>query len=433
MDILKDPAEAHKLLQLAYSGLVGLLWCHALEEVRDEDIQQRPLDITRAVLETAGHFFITLPAHLPDSWRALLQESNAHCWQLPGPHGTRHAVSSLQEIVAQLQGTRISPQAAADLATLVVSPGASVSVPWQDFGQRCSGPFKPRRPAVCDGAGLNSAADQSVPQGNTKLQALSEQWIQYLASENLLLHLVEHIHEGRDAHPFTEEQQQRITSIAHEALHPGCSSEECTHISQGQPFRLALLRLFAKATGDPDTGLYAMLEEGVSTGIFEPIPSSMQWVQQQHPIDDADLDGMHLLHCQGNWTQAEKNPQLLDELVAKEIEQGWVKPFEGTLADAEARWPQRTAVGKLNIVMAEGRDPRLVLDSSICNTNVKSKIPEKLAMPSGLDVARTFQHEDPHGSFVAVSLDFKAVHKGIKLRTEDQGCMLLKATSSTTT
>ncbi|CAE7709675.1 unnamed protein product, partial [Symbiodinium necroappetens] len=311
MDILKDPAEAHKLLQLAYSGLVGLLWCDALEEIQDEDIQQHLLDITKAVLETAGHFFVTLPAHLPDSWRALLQESNAHCWQLPGPRGIRHAVSSLQEI-SQMQGTKISPQAAADLAALVVSPGASASVPWQDFGQHCSGPFKHRRPAVCDGAGLNSAADKSVPQGNTKLQTLSEQWIQYLPSENLLLHLVEHIHEGRDAHPFTEEQQQRITSIAHEALHPGCQSKECTHISQGQPFRLALLRLFAEATGDPDTGLCAMLEEGVSTGIFEPIPSSMQWVQQQHPIDDADLDGMHLLHCQGNWTQAEKNPQLLD-------------------------------------------------------------------------------------------------------------------------
>ena len=425
LDVLKDAAEAHKLLQLAYSGLVGLLWCDALEDIQDQDIQQRLLHLTRAVTETAGHFFVTLPAQLPEPWLTLLQESNAHCWQLPGPQGIRHAVSSLQEI-SQLQGTKISPEAAADLAALVVSPGASASVPWQDSSQHCSGPFKHRRPAVCDGAGLNSDADKCVPQGNKKLQTISEQWIHYLASENLLLHLVEHIHEGRDAHSLTEEQQQRITSIAHEVLHPGCQSKECTHISEGQPFRLALLRLFAEATGDPDTALCAMLEEGVSTGIFEPIPSSMQWVQQQQPIDDADLDGVHLLHCQGNWTQAEKNPQLLDELVAKEIEQGWVKPFEGTLADAEARWPQRTAVGKLNIVMAEGRDPRLVLDSSVCNANIKSKIPEKLAMPSGQDVARTFQHEDPHGSFVAVSLDFKAAHKGIKLRTEDQGCMLFR-------
>ena len=41
-------------------------------------------------------------------------------------------------------------------------------------------------------------------------------------------------------------------------------------------------------------------------------------------------------------------------------------------------------------------------------------------------MAGAFQHNDPHGAFVAVSLDFKAAHKGIKLRTEDQGCMLFR-------
>ena len=35
-------------------------------------------------------------------------------------------------------------------------------------------------------------------------------------------------------------------------------------------------------------------------------------------------------------------------------------------------------------------------------------------MPSSADVARNFQHDDPHCAFVAVSLDCKAAHKGIK-------------------
>ena len=183
-----------------------------------------------------------------------------------------------------------------------------------------------KRPIVCDGAGMRSSADRSLPATNLPLQHLAQQWLQFLASEDAFLHL--------------------------------------------------------------------------------------------------DLDGIHLLHCQGqgNWTQAEKNPQLLDELV----EQGWVKPFAGTLEQAEKKWPGRTAVGKLNIVTAEGRDPRLVLDSSVCNANAKSKVPEKLVMPSGLDVARTFQHEDPRGAFVGVSLDFKAAHKGMKLQEQDQGCMLFR-------
>ena len=258
------------------------------------------------------------------------------------------------------------------------------------------------------------------------VQHLAQQWLQYLASEDAFLHLVEHIHEGRDAHPFSHKQQAQLTDVAHKALHPNCSSEACKQVAQGQPFRLGLLQLFATATQDPDSSLCGMLENGVSTGIFEPIESSMQWVQQAQHIEDPDLDGIHLLHCQGNWTQAEKNPQLLDELVANEVKQGWVKPFAGTLEQAEKKWPGRTAVGKLNIVTAEGRDPRLVLDSSICNANAKSKVPEKLVMPSGLDVARTFQHEDPHGAFVGVSLDFKAAHKGIKLQEQDQGCMLFR-------
>ena len=425
VDILRDDAEAHKLLQLAYSGIVGLFWGGELDRIADDNISLRVLSFAKAIAETAGHFLVVLPAILPQHWLAFLQETNAHCWQLPGPHGTRHAVSSLQEL-AQLQGTSITTTSVVDLAALVVSEGSKSSVPWQDFQKHCPATFQRRRPAVCDGAGLNSSADKSVAAGNTSLSDVAQQWLQYLASQDLFLHLVEHLHEGRDAHPFTDEQQARITDIAHEALHPNCKKQECTHISQGQPFRLQLLQLFATATQDPDTGLCATLEHGVSTGIFEPIESSVQWVQQQQPIDDEDLDGLHLLHCQGNWTQAEKNPQLLEELVAHEVSQGWVKEFDGTLEDAERRWPQRTAVGKLNIVTAEGRDPRLVLDSSVCNANAKSKVPEKLAMPSGLDVARTFQPNDPHGAFVAVSLDFKAAHKGIKLRTEDQGCMLFR-------
>ena len=89
--------------------------------------------------------------------------------------------------------------------------------------------------------------------------------------------------------------------------------------SPGQPFRLELLHAFASCTQDPDVGLPALLKEGVSTGIFEPIPSSMQWPQRQPHLQDDDLDDMHLLRCAGNWTLAEKNPQLLDGLIGKDL------------------------------------------------------------------------------------------------------------------
>ena len=210
--ILRDDAEAHKLLQLAYSGLIGFLWGGDLHSIEDETIHWRVLSIVKAVVETAGHFLLLMPAQLPKAWHAFLQESNAHCWQLPGPQGIRHAVSSMQEL-AQLQGTTPSPTSIVLLAQLVISPHASTSVPWQDFMQHCSAPFVRKRPVVCDGAGMHSSADKSLPATELPLKHLAQQWLQYLASEDAFLHLVEHIHEGRDAHPFSETQQARLTDM----------------------------------------------------------------------------------------------------------------------------------------------------------------------------------------------------------------------------
>ena len=59
--------------------------------------------------------------------------------------------------------------------------------------------------------------------------------------------------------------------------------------------------------------------------------------------------------------RAERDPALLKALRDKEIAAGHVAALEGGRAAAEECWPQRAAIGKLNIVTAEERDPRLVL------------------------------------------------------------------------
>ena len=157
------------------------------------------------------------------------------------------------------------------------------------------------------------------------------------------------------------------------------------------------------------------------TGIFEPIPSSLLWPQRQPALQDDDLDDLHLLHCAGNWTRAEKNPALLDELIQKEIANGWVKEFPGSLADAQRKWPARTAVGKLNVVLADGKDARLVLDSTACNVNPLCFVPEHVRLPTSADVACTFLHDDAYGQSVGLSLDFKAAHKCVQVRQDEQG------------
>ena len=134
-------------------------------------------------------------------------------------------------------------------------------------------------------------------------------------------------------------------------------------ISDGQPFRLNVLHAFAEHMKDPEIGLPALLQEGVPTGIFDEFPSSNPWQQRPHDLIDDSMDDIQLQHCTGNWTRAERDPALLKSPLQKEIDAGQVVALPGRRPAAEAKWPQRTA----NIVVAEGRDPRLVLDSIICN------------------------------------------------------------------
>ena len=66
---------------------------------------------------------------------------------------------------------------------------------------------------------------------------------------------------------------------------------------------------------------------------MQDIPSSFQWQQRQQTLQEDDLDGLHLLRCQGNWTQAEQNPALLRQLLQKEVDNGWVVPFQGNASE----------------------------------------------------------------------------------------------------
>ena len=159
--------------------------------------------------------------------------------------------------------------------------------------------------------------------------------------------------------------QLEVASIAHSCLRPQCKDPSCLQVTAGQPFRLKLLQAFAARTEDPDHNLHSLLADGVPVRILQDIPSSFQWQQRQTNLRDDNLDGTHLLRCQGNWTKAEQDPTLLKQLLQKEV---------------QGR-PNGTAIGKLNIVSAEGKDPRLVLDSAVCNASPLCKVPERVSLP----------------------------------------------------
>ena len=63
-------------------------------------------------------------------------------------------------------------------------------------------------------------------------------------------------------------------------------------------------------------------------------------------------------------------------------------PFQETAQQPPNTGRKGIAVDKLNIVLAEGRDPRLVLDSTVCNANTLCRIPEHVALPSAHEVMK---------------------------------------------
>ena len=75
---------------------------------------------------------------------------------------------------------------------------------------------------------------------------------------------------------------------------------------------------------------------------------------------------------------------------------------------------------------SDGKDPRLVLDSTICGLNPAVHLPERVALPTSADVQRSFQAEDPPGSLTALSLDFQAAHKCCLVDPAEQGTLLFE-------
>ena len=239
------------------------------------------------------------------------------CAHAPGVHktiaGPKHDHTYVSSLTAEYPGS-LARQLAQLMAPFCSSSGIkrhSIS----DFANLLPEPVVHRRPPVCDGAGLNSTADHSNGRPSSCLQDVATQWLQCAESQSLKQHIIAHLAQSQDSQPLTEQQQLDVAHIAHTCLRPNCKDPACLQISPGQPFRLKLLQAFSSRTKDPDTALTSFLEQGVPAGILQDIPSSMQWQQRDVSLAEEDLDGIHLLHCQGNWTQAENNPVLLAELL----------------------------------------------------------------------------------------------------------------------
>ena len=123
-----------------------------------------------------------------------------------------------------------------------------------------------------------------------------------------------------------------------------------------QKFRLSLLHALAKFSQDPDLDLHAHLSHGVPTGVLDAIPPGHIWPRKPMATT-SEPPPLHLWVRIKLDTGAQEDPDLTLALTEDEIQQGWVEEIFGGMDEAKQRWTV-TAVGKLNVVHADGKKPR---------------------------------------------------------------------------
>lgn len=116
-------------------------------------------------------------------------------------------------------------------------------------------------------------------------------------------------------------------------------------IKEGQPMALDVLQALLQRSNDRDTSLPSHLRAGVRTGVLSEIePSGLFPVEDRSP-KAVDQDLRRFL-C--NWKSAESEPEVVQELLDKEVAEDFVDVWD------EASWPEldalcggNVAVGKL--------------------------------------------------------------------------------------
>jgi len=90
-----------------------------------------------------------------------------------------------------------------------------------------------------------------------------------------------------------------------------------------------------------------------------------------------------LLVWHDSWKSAADHPAIVEDLINEELAAGFIALVPGGVPELQKQF-QRTAVGKLGVVIAEGRSPRLVVDSSISDVTSNTVIPNHMTLLASL-------------------------------------------------
>ena len=111
----------------------------------------------------------------------------------------------------------------------------------------------------------------------------------------------------------------------------------------------------------------------------------------------------------------------MQTLLRKDIDAGHLVHLPGGESAARERWGDRLAAGKFGLVTTPGKKPRLVGDGTISGANGRSRILEKVRLPS-LDSVQCFISSAPAEQvWSALSFDVRGARKLVRVREDEQG------------
>ena len=116
----------------------------------------------------------------------------------------------------------------------------------------------------------------------------------------------------------------------------------------------------------------------------------------------------------------------ITQLIQEELEAGFVAHVPGGIAELKQQF-ERTAVGKLGVAIAEGRSPRLVVDSSISNVTSNTIIPNHMMLPPISDILFCAPTEMAQQQVIQLTFDVSKAHRRILIDLQDGGMLCFHA------
>ena len=173
-------------------------------------------------------------------------------------------------------------------------------------------------------------------------------------------------------------------------------------ITPGQPFRLHLFRILAEMSSDPGSAFTDQLAAGVALGVHSQLPPGAVMAPGLPP----DADPRPLECCTSAWQSALSDLPAVDNLIQEELQQGSIKEVIGGLPALHQQY-SLCAVGKLGLVQAPGRSPRLVVDSSVSASAVTENtvLPNRSCNPTLAHLRRCLPVGAAREDFTALVLD----------------------------